>query len=88
MENKKASYRDQRKAIQDRIGGAGEPGSPLPTTGTTAGGAAAPASQSGIPKPGADGVYDGITAEQYDALPKGAQWRKPGDPPGKYRIKP
>lgn len=33
-------------------------------------------------------IYRDVTAAQYDVLPKGAHWTKPGDPPGKVRIKP
>ena len=60
-----------------------EPGAPNPAGGFTPPGGAKGAS----PKAGSDGVYDGITKEMYDALPSGAHWRKPGDPPGTYRQK-
>jgi hypothetical protein len=29
-----------------------------------------------------------LSKSQFDALPSGAHYRKPGDPPGSYRVKP
>lgn len=75
-----------RQEFREAITGKAGPGNPAGTN-APAGASPAAAASSAAPKPEA-GVYKDVTAAQYDALPSGAHWTKPGDPPGKVRIKP
>ena len=69
MENKKASYRNQRKAIQDRISGAAEPGAPLPTTG-----AAGEKSEAPAPLPQGAATPGGAVKLSADKAAAKKQW--------------
>jgi hypothetical protein len=47
-----------------------------------------PSQPAGGPKPYRAGeVATPLSKSQFDALPSGAHYRKPGDPPGSYRVK-
>jgi hypothetical protein len=45
-------------------------------------------SKAEMPKPGADGIFAPSSEQEFNSLPSGAAFRKPGDPPDKVRVKP
>lgn len=74
MQNKKNSYRAQRESIQERIKGAGTPSKETKDPDAK-------------PKEAAASIATPSSKEEFDALPKGAKYRKPTDPEGAFRVK-